>query len=221
MKLITATEKMRVHCLFEQSGTFKNEFRKLGYEAFDYDIQNNFGQTDHQMDIFHEIEEGFENRPSIFDDIAKDDLIMAFFPCIYFEALQMTYYDFSAINLRGKTTEEKYREVIERIGNRERFLILLYKLCGIVETRGLRMIIENPATQPHYLLNTQTFVKKPTLIDKDRSLRGDFFRKPTAYWFFNIEPTFGESFRKNIAPKVVSRCKSSPLGGGLVARKEV
>ena len=31
---------MIVHCLFEQSGTFKNEFKKLGYEAYDYDIQN-------------------------------------------------------------------------------------------------------------------------------------------------------------------------------------
>lgn len=36
----------KVHCFFEQSGTFKNEFKKLGYEAFDYDIQNNFGETD-------------------------------------------------------------------------------------------------------------------------------------------------------------------------------
>ena len=25
----------KVHCFFEQSGVFKNEFRKLGYEAFD------------------------------------------------------------------------------------------------------------------------------------------------------------------------------------------
>lgn len=44
-----------VHCFFEQSGTFKNEFRKLGYEAFDYDIQNNFGETDHVIDLFAEI----------------------------------------------------------------------------------------------------------------------------------------------------------------------
>ena len=34
----------RVHCLFEQSGTFKNEFIKLGIPAEDYDIQNNFGE---------------------------------------------------------------------------------------------------------------------------------------------------------------------------------
>ncbi len=26
------------HCLFKQSGTFKNEFIKLGYTAYDYDI---------------------------------------------------------------------------------------------------------------------------------------------------------------------------------------
>ena len=46
---------MIVHCLFEQSGTFKNEFRKLGYEAYDYDIQNAFGQTDYVIDLFSEI----------------------------------------------------------------------------------------------------------------------------------------------------------------------
>lgn len=28
----------KVHLMFEQSGVFKNEFKKLGYEAFDYDI---------------------------------------------------------------------------------------------------------------------------------------------------------------------------------------
>lgn len=27
---------MKAHCLFEQSGTFKNEFIKLGIEAEDY-----------------------------------------------------------------------------------------------------------------------------------------------------------------------------------------
>lgn len=44
--------KGKVHCFFEQSGTFKNEFIKLGYKSFDYDIQNNFGNTDYQIDLF-------------------------------------------------------------------------------------------------------------------------------------------------------------------------
>ena len=47
-----------VHCFFEQSGTFKNEFKKLGIPAFDYDLQNHFGETDHQIDLFAEIERG-------------------------------------------------------------------------------------------------------------------------------------------------------------------
>lgn len=49
---------MKVFCLFEQSGTFKNAFRKYGVEAEDYDILNDFGQTDHIVDIFAEIEGG-------------------------------------------------------------------------------------------------------------------------------------------------------------------
>ena len=48
--------KGKVHCFFEQSGTFKNEFKKLGIPAEDYDIQDNFGQTDHVVDLFSHIE---------------------------------------------------------------------------------------------------------------------------------------------------------------------
>ena len=51
--------KGKVHLFFEQSGTFKNEFKKLGYDAYDYDIQNNFGQTDNVIDLFDEIEKAY------------------------------------------------------------------------------------------------------------------------------------------------------------------
>ena len=46
----------KVHCLFEQSGTFKNEFIKLGVPAEDYDILNEFGETDNMIDLFSEID---------------------------------------------------------------------------------------------------------------------------------------------------------------------
>lgn len=52
---ILRRSKMKInksHCFFEQSGTFKNEFIKLGIPAEDYDIQNEFGQTDHVIDLF-------------------------------------------------------------------------------------------------------------------------------------------------------------------------
>ena len=57
---------MRVHCLFEQSGTFKNEFKKLGYEAFDYDIQNEFNETDYVIDLFKEIVGGVRKQTIYF-----------------------------------------------------------------------------------------------------------------------------------------------------------
>lgn len=57
---------MTAHCLFEQSGTFKNEFKKLGIEAYDYDILNDYGETDYQMDLYQEIRGGMkESRASL------------------------------------------------------------------------------------------------------------------------------------------------------------
>lgn len=52
--------KGKVHCFFEQSGTFKNAFIGLGIPAEDYDIQDNFGETDHVIDLFAEIDRAFE-----------------------------------------------------------------------------------------------------------------------------------------------------------------
>lgn len=48
--------KGKAHLMFEQSGVFKHEFLKLGIPAECYDIQNNFGETDHVIDLFAEIE---------------------------------------------------------------------------------------------------------------------------------------------------------------------
>lgn len=59
----------KVYLMFEQSGTFKNEFKKLGYDAVDVDIQNNFGETDYQIDLFKEIEDAYDGKPSLFDKI--------------------------------------------------------------------------------------------------------------------------------------------------------
>lgn len=56
-------EIKKVHCLFEQSGTFKKAFQKIGLAAEDYDILNDFGETDHIVDLFAEIGGGTkENR---------------------------------------------------------------------------------------------------------------------------------------------------------------
>ena len=204
--------KGKVHLLFEQSGTFKNEFLKLGYLAEDYDIQNDFDETDHIIDLFNEIEKCYLEQECMFNNISKNDLILAFFPCIYFETMQMPYYQLSAKNNAHKTQCERINDAIERLHNRTYFHTLLYKLIYIVEKRGLRLIIENPSTQPNYLIGTQNF-PNPTIIDKNRMLRGDYFKKPTAYWFFNCEPTYGESYQLDKEQKIIRNCKQGIKAG--------
>lgn len=71
--------------MFEQSGTWKKEFIKLGIPAEDYDIQNEFGETDHVIDLYSEIEKGYEGWSSVFDDIKEEDIVLAFFPCTRFD----------------------------------------------------------------------------------------------------------------------------------------
>ena len=48
------------------------------------------------------------------------------------------------------------------------------------------MIIENPYSTQHMLV--RYFPIKSKVIHKDRSLYGDYFVKPTQYWFVNCEP---------------------------------
>lgn len=74
----------KVYCFFEQSGTFKNEFIKLGIPAEDYDIQNNFGQTDHVVDLFAEIEAAYDGKVSIFDKMGGVIWCLRFFLAFIF-----------------------------------------------------------------------------------------------------------------------------------------
>jgi len=202
--------KGKVHCLFEQSGTFKNEFKKLGYEAYDYDIQNNFGETDYQIDIFSEIEKAYEGgQESIFDKMTKDDLIMAFFPCIYFCQASMTQFSWNDINYRSLDDKEKSDKILERLNNRTYFYGLAIKMLTVAKQRGLRLIMENPWGNTYL----QTFVMKPSLIDKNRMLRGDYFIKPTAYWYVNSTPTVGYSIQKDKKQKKINNCKHGAYAG--------
>ena len=177
----------RVHCFFEQSGTFKNEFIKLGIPAEDYDIQNHFGQTDHVIDLFAQIEAAYDGKASVFDTIKPSDLIMAFFPCIYFCGFSQLAQTYSFLNYKCLTVHEKTQAIIKRQEDRTYFLGLLTKLFCIVYERDLRMVVENPATG-NFLTLKQNFVEPCTFIDRDRTTRGDVFKKPTAYWFVNIKP---------------------------------
>lgn len=187
---------MTFHCFFEQSGTFKNEFKKLGYDAYDYDILNDFGETDYQIDLFAEIEKAYGGGMSIFDQIKEDDQIIAFFPCIRFECKIPLWF-------RGEAMQQKKWDDVKKLEysmNLQNELTELYRLISeliiICIQRKFKLIIENPYTQPHYL--TTHFPIKPKLIDQDRSDRGDYMKKPTQYWFINREPSNNFVFEQQI-----------------------
>ena len=187
--------KGKVHCFFEQSGTFKNEFIKLGIPAEDYDIQNNFGETDHVIDLFAEIESAYGGGTSIFDSITEDDLIMAFFPCIYFcelAELNARCPD-SLAKARGWDIATRRAHQLDFSRKRQLFFELALKMTANVEIRRLRMIVENPWNEINF--TNHFWFNKPSLIDRNRRLRGDYFAKPTAYWFINCIPTSGKSLQ--------------------------
>ena len=200
--------KGKVHCFFEQSGTFKNEFIKLGIPAEDYDIQNNFGQTDHADDLFAEIEKAYDGDASLFDNITKDDLIMAFFPCIQFCDAKTLFFKGWHISQRNWTIERIMRENIEYAKQREELFILLMKLVAVSSSRQIRLVIENP-----YNTSGMTYLENnfpdPAVFDRNRMTRGDFFVKPTAYWFFGCDPTTGRTFVKDKRQRVIMKCKNS------------
>lgn len=177
---------MKAHCLFEQSGTFKNEFKKLGIEAYDYDILNEYGETDYQIDLFKEIENAYKGEQSIFDSILPEDLILAFFPCTRFECKVPLWFRGEATQQKSWSDEKKLSYAMDMHEELHRNYELICKLTLIVMQRGLRMMIENPFNQPHYL--TQFWCIKPRIIDKNRRLNGDYMEKPTQYWFIGFEP---------------------------------
>lgn len=198
----------KVHCFFEQSGTFKKEFIKLGIPAEDYDIQNNFGETDHVIDLFHEIETAYQGGVSIFDTISYDDLIIAFFPCIYFSCMSQMLISYTHKNYSNMSPKQRMDEILKRSSNRELFFARAVKMIAVAKMRGLRLIMENPWSEQTFL--KQNFPFNPSIIDKNRLLRGDYYVKPTAYWFINCEPTHGESYQPRKKGKNI--CQIEPNG---------
>ena len=202
----------KVHCFFEQSGTFKREFIKLGIPAEDYDIQDNFGETDHNMDLFAEIEKAYEGGASVFDTISPDDLIMAFFPCIYFDCLSQMSFGWENHNYVNLSVKEKGDAILQRSANREKFFRLCVMMFAVADMRGLRLIMENPWSLQTFLKSN--FITAPSLIDNDRSLRGDYYKKPTAYWFWNCKPEHGMTLQRLHKPKPIVD-QPHERGGGI------
>lgn len=178
---------MKYHCLFEQSGTFKNEFKKIGYKSYDYDILNEFNETDYVIDLFEEIEKGYLGLNSIFDQmVAGEDFLIAFFPCTRFEdQIQMAFRG-TQYQLKNWGLEKKLQYDLKLHKELSQLYELITKLAIICIKKNLPLIIENPYSTTHYL--TKYWAIPYTILDLDRTKNGDYYKKPTQYWFINCEP---------------------------------
>lgn len=118
---------------------------------------------------------------------------MAFFPCIKFCNIA----EYNQRNAQeqwrkhGVPVEEIWRRLKKQSDDRKYFYDLALEMTATVEIRGLRMIVENPWGEINY--TNHFWFNRPSVIDKDRTRRGDWFKKPTAFWFINCEPTHGFS----------------------------
>ena len=218
--------KGKVWCMFEQSGTFKNEFKKLGIDAIDLDIQNNFGETDYVIDLFGEIDKAYDNLTrqdktrqdktrqdkTVFDSInPSQDLIVAFYPCIYFCAMSQIAFNLGYINYQCLSDIEKVEKILQRSENREEFYVRLVKFVAVCLEKGIRMVFENPWSEQTYL--KANFLKAPDIVDMNRMERGDYFQKPTAYWFWNCEPTHGFTYQNDKKKKTILQAKKASRAG--------
>lgn len=197
-----------VHCFFEQSGTFKNSFKSLGYNAFDYDILDDFSETDFVVDLFSEIEKAYNGNSSIFDKISSEDLIFAFFPCIRFSRQILLSFRGQSRNQKNDIINSLERDIV--LSNElNLYFSLLCKLCLVCLRHNIKLIIENPYQSDTFL--SKYFCLSPSVIISDRRLLGDYFYKPTQFFFINCVPEENfilDSLQLSFFNKTISTCKN-------------
>lgn len=190
------------YLFFEQSGTFKKEFQKLGIPAKDYDIANDFGETDYIVDLFSQIRRAYRGLYSIFDSITPDDIIVAFFPCTYFCSSNELFFCGTNYAWRNAPRWEVLQRIIERSRLRQEYYEILLEFIAVCESQQLRCIIENPYNAHHYW--RFNLPVRPAVIDMNRRLRGDYYRKPTQYLFINCTPAGKKSLRLDKEEKYIN-----------------
>ena len=178
----------KVHCIFEQSGTFKKAFKELGYNATDYDIEKT-ENTDVVTDLFTQIFlASKEKKSEVFDNINPDDLVLAFFPCTYFSDQNQLLSRGDSYGQKKWSVEKKLKHSIDLMNKRSEFYTYLCSLCLIAIKKGFKLVIENPYGKVNFLKHF--FPIKSEIIIYNRKKLGDSYKKPTQFFFINCKPTF-------------------------------
>lgn len=197
----------KVHCLFEQSGTFKKAFKELGYNAIDYDI-NKTENVDVVTNLFYQIYlENTEDKESIFNGINQDDLVIAFFPCTYFSDQSQLLSRGDNYGQKEWSEKQKLEYSMKQMQERQGYYSNLCNLCLIAIKKGFKLIIENPYGKINFL--KQYFPIKPKAIIMNRQKMGDFYKKPTQFFFINCNPEFNLQNEYSLENKVAKRIEDN------------
>lgn len=137
-------------------------------------------------DLYDEIEKAYLELTSIFDKFKEEDLVLAFFPCTEFE-------DQKNMQMLGNAYQQQkwsdYKKLNYNLYLHKKLTTnyeIITKLTIVCLRKNIRLIIENPKGNSHYL--TRNWSIKPAVVDLDRRENVDYYKKPTQYWFINTKP---------------------------------
>ena len=176
-----------IYCLFEQSGTFRDAFRRAGFAAECIDIRNDFGKTDHVINLF----QALVDRTFPFDSDTLHDKttrFIAFFPCTYFSSNNDMIFRGNSAIFRKMSESDKKGYIFKRRLKRNHYKIMLFTLICRCKAYKIPLIIENPVSQ-----TIKKYLGTPT-VSHSRNKYGDYFYKPTYYYCYNCD--FDEKFMR-------------------------
>lgn len=112
--------------------------------------------------------------------------MLAFFPCVRFENQIMLSFRGQLHGMEKWDYKRKMMHDMKLLDELKSNYDLVNKLFILCIDRGLKLIMENPYSEEHFLRRYWCY--PPSIVDKDRRRNGDYFKKPTQYWFMNCEP---------------------------------
>jgi hypothetical protein len=155
------------------------------------------------------MEEWYDGKPALFAKFrGGGDLIIAFFPCINFCDAKTLMFKGCHISQKKWPLAKIMDKNIHFAREREYYFEVLLKLVSKCAAAGLRLVIENPWNTSRNTFLQCNFIP-PTIIDRNRSKRGDVYVKPTAYWFINCVNTIGYSLQQDKEIKIVYKERDS------------
>lgn len=111
---------------------------------------------------------------------------MAFFPCTRFEDQILLSFRGDLYQMKNYSDKQKLETDLRLHDELHRNYSVITMLALVAIDKKLRLIIENPIAEQHYL--KRYWCLKPAIIDKDRSQNGDYYKKPTQFYFIGCKP---------------------------------